>query len=156
MLCLLRLTTSLVKVYLDAGFGGDPVMMHDGSILDSAHLPWPSVQGHPVTISAESLVQTVNSQQSIRDQPVTESGRSRTTRTQDQLQSSLAHHPMNVTEGSIMSTEDLPRSTAQTNVPNISNSQGQRGEQQTVQYHPVTLVNPEQLSREVLEGMAQS
>lgn len=34
-------------------------MLEDGQVVDSAMLPSSAVQGHPVTVSAESLLQSV-------------------------------------------------------------------------------------------------
>lgn len=49
-------------------------MLRDGSIVDSTMLPQNSVQEHPVTISAESLVRTVMSTTQAQGQAITFSG----------------------------------------------------------------------------------
>ena len=43
-----------------AAFEGEPVALSDGRLVDSARLPQGSTRGHPVTFSAESLMQSLS------------------------------------------------------------------------------------------------
>ena len=57
------------------GFEGDPIMLEDGMIYDSARLPSNAVQEYPITVSAASLAETLASQPAaIRGHPITFSG----------------------------------------------------------------------------------
>lgn len=57
-----------------SGFQGEPVMLRDGSIVDSSMLPQNSVQEHPVTVSAESLIRTVTASGGAHAHPISFSG----------------------------------------------------------------------------------
>lgn len=58
------------------GFYGVPVMLEDGSVVDSARLPADAIQEYPVTISAANLLQTARSEQRSEHQPMTYSSSS--------------------------------------------------------------------------------
>ena len=58
------------------GFYGVPVMLEDGSVVDSARLPADAIQEYPVTISAANLLQTARSEQRFEHQPMTYSSSS--------------------------------------------------------------------------------
>lgn len=52
-----------------------PVMLEDGAVVDSARLPADAIQEHPITVSAESLMQSISIERAPGDgQPLTYSG----------------------------------------------------------------------------------
>lgn len=71
----LGIASLMKQIYFLAGFEGRPVMLNDGSLLDSVRLPEDSVLGHPVTVSAASLIQsTTPGVGSAQAYPITFSG----------------------------------------------------------------------------------
>lgn len=88
-------------------------MLNNGNVLDSIHLPSNAMEGHPVTVSAESLMPSSGAQA----------------------------HPITISGGSIMasgrsiaSVEPVPRS------------------EQSLEYHPVIVTNPQPAYNELLQG----
>ena len=68
------LKKSMLKLDLLAGFTGEPVLV-GSSVVDSARLPQGSVEGHAVTMSAESVMQSMGSgPASAQGHPITFSG----------------------------------------------------------------------------------
>ena len=48
------------ELHYAAAFEGEPVALSDGRLVDSARLPQGSTRGHPVTISAESVMHSLS------------------------------------------------------------------------------------------------
>lgn len=123
-----------------ADFEGVPVMLNDGQILDSARLPQGALEGHIVEVSAESLMQ------SMRSGPGSAQG-----------------HPITFSGGSIMdsgaSSQSFP-THPQIGQPSRALDRTLLSEQNTsssaqkqfVEYHPVTVLDEDQLQSGALEG----
>lgn len=123
-------------------------MLDDGRILDSARLPQGAIEGHPVTVSAESVMQSIQSAPgSAQGHPITFSGGS----IMDSLASVQSQHP-STAQTSAQQTGLLVGS-----IPVESQTAQRTQEHRTVQegplqYHPVLVTDPEQLSDEALQG----
>ena len=83
----------------NVGYFGVPVMLEDGIVVDSARLPGDAVQEHPVTVTAERLLESIRSVRSSSADPasLTYSGAGPASEGSLQQSEDVHYYPVSVT-----------------------------------------------------------